>query len=138
MNEDIRVAVVVLGTLPLGVLANTVAALSIGIGAGVPSLGGERLTDREGRTIEISSNRPVPVLQAGEEAIKALLLKALADPARGTVVAFPAFARTLHHYGDYAAVFPEKNLAEEAIDGIGLAGPDKWVRSLTGSLKLLR
>lgn len=70
--------------------------------------------------------------------MKALLLKALADPVRGTVVAFPVFARTLHHYGDYAAVFPEKDLAEEAIDGIGLADPDKWVRSLTGSLKLLR
>ena len=51
---------------------------------------------------------------------------------------FPAFARSLHLYADYEAAFPDRDLSEETIDGLGLAGPAKWVRSLTGSLKLLR
>jgi hypothetical protein len=53
-------------------------------------------------------------------------------------VAFPSFARSLHVYAEYEAAFPEKELATEVIDGLGIAGPSKWVRSLTGSLKLLR
>jgi hypothetical protein len=54
------------------------------------------------------------------------------------VVPFPAFARSLHAYAEYEAAFPGRDLGEEAIDGLGLAGPAKWVKSLTGSLKLLR
>ncbi len=54
------------------------------------------------------------------------------------VVPFPAFARALHRYADYEAGLPGRDLAEEAIDGLGLAGPAKWIRSLSGSLKLLR
>jgi hypothetical protein len=98
------------------------------------------LTDRHDRTIDISSNQPVPVLQADAAAIRALLLKALARPDEGerAVVPFPAFARSLHAYAEYEAAFPGRDLGEEAIDGLGLAGPAKWVKSLTGSLKLLR
>jgi hypothetical protein len=48
------------------------------------------------------------------------------------------FARALHDYADYESAFPTRDLSGEAIDGLGLAGPSKWVRSLTGSLRLLR
>ena len=50
----------------------------------------------------------------------------------------PEFARAIHGFEEYQALFPGKDLAIEVIEGIGLAGPEKWVRSLTGSLKLLR
>ncbi|MEQ1405734.1 DUF2000 domain-containing protein [Neorhizobium sp. Rsf11] len=138
MIDDIRLAIIVNPALPLGLLSNTVAAISIGLGASMPELAARRLTDRENRTIDISSNRPVPILQADTEAIRSLLLRALAQPEERAVVPFPAFARALHDYRDYEASFPGRNLAEEAIDGLGLAGPSKWIRSLTGSLKLLR
>lgn len=101
-------------------------------------LGACRLADRAGRSIDISSNRPVPVLQAGGETIRDLLLKAVLRQGDAAVVPFPAFARALHRYADYEAGLPGRDLAEEAIDGLGLAGPAKWIRSLTGSLKLLR
>jgi hypothetical protein len=39
---------------------------------------------------------------------------------------------------DYAALVPTLDLPAERIDGIGLAGPGRWVRSLTGALKLFR
>ncbi|MFE0755059.1 DUF2000 domain-containing protein [Inquilinus sp. NPDC058860] len=129
--------------LPLGLIANTAGAIAIGLGARLPALAARRLTDRRDRTIDISSNQPVPVLQADAEAIRALLLKALAQPpvegvGERAVVPFPAFARSLHAYAEYEAAFPARDLGEEAIDGLGLAGPAKWVKSLTGSLKLLR
>lgn len=138
MLQDIRLAIVVDPNLPLGILSNTVAAISVGIGAALPELGARRLTDIRQNTIDISSNRPVPILQADPATIRLLMLKALAEPDERAIVPFPSFARSLHDYADYAAAFPKRNLEEEAIDGLGIAGPAKWVKSLTGSLKLLR
>ena len=133
-----RIAVVVDPSLPRGLLANTVAAIAVGIGAAEQSLGNAILTDGLGRSIHNSSNLPVPILEAPAEAIGALLMKALPGPDGARIVAFPQRARALHAFADYAALFPTLDLAGETIEGLGLAGPDKWVRSLTGSLKLLR
>ena len=138
MLQDIRLAIIVNPELPPGHLANTIAAISIGIGAAMPVLGNQHLTDSNQNTIDISSNQPIPILQADGRTIGALLLKALPKEEDRIIVPFPAFARSLHSYADYETQFPERDLSEETIDGIGLAGASKWVKSLTGSLKLLR
>lgn len=138
MSDDLRLAIIVNPSLPLGLIGNTVAAIAIGVGARVPELGARPLSDRAERRFDSSSEKPVPILQADGAVLRALLLKALADPARRAVVPFPAFARPLHDFADYQAQLPERDLADEAIDGLGLAGPARWVRSLTGALKLLR
>jgi hypothetical protein len=137
MNVE-RLAIIVDPGLPLGLLANTVATIGAGIGAVMPALGGTVLTDAAGRSVHNSAALPAPILQAAPEAIRGVLLKALPVPEGATVVAFPQFARAIHQFADYRALFPSRDLEAEIIDGIGLAGPDKWVRSLTGSLKLLR
>jgi len=137
-GEDWRVAVIVEPALPAGELANTIAVLSIGLGAAAPALAGAQLTDQTGRTFHVSANKPVPVLQAAAADLRSLLLKALPAPDGALVVPFPRFARALHVYADYEASIPARDLSSEIIDGIGLAGPTKWIRSLTGSLKLLR
>ncbi len=138
MLGDIRLAIIVNPELPPGLIANTVAAISVGIGAAVPALGARQLTDRLDRKIDISSNQPIPILQADGGVIQALLLKALAEKSPRAIVPFPAFARALHNYSDYELAFPDRDLAEEVIDGLGIAGPARWVRSLTGSLRLLK
>ncbi len=138
MQEDLRIAIIVNPELSSGLLANTVGAVSIGLGAKLPFIAARQLVDKTGVAIDISSDRPVPILQADPETIRALLLKAATYEERQAVVAFPAFARSLHVYAEYEAALPERELATEVIDGLGIAGPAKWVRSLTGSLKLLR
>ncbi|KKX33711.1 DUF2000 domain-containing protein [Rhizobium sp. LC145] len=138
MNDDIRLAIIVNPALSLGFLANTVGAVSIGLGAKLPLLAARQLADRDGRAIDISSNRPVPILQADTDTIRSIMLKAIDHAERQSVVAFPAFARSLHDYREYEAAFPDRDLTQETIDGLGIAGPAKWVKSLTGSLKLLR
>lgn len=138
MLEDIRLAIIVNPDLPPGHLANTIAAVSIGMGAAMPTLGARQLSDRRKTTIDISSSRPVPVLQADSRTIGALLAKTLPRQDGRVIVAFPSFARALHSYADYEATFPERDLGEETIDGLGLAGESRWIRSLTGALKLLR
>ncbi len=138
MPPDSRLAIVVNPELPLGLLANTVGAIGIGLGARLPWLGNRPLTDADGRTVDDSSILPVPILAAGPEAIGALLLKAMPRGGDSALVVFPAFSRSLHDYRDYEAQLPDKHLADEVIDGIGLCGPAKLVKSLTGSLRLLR
>lgn len=136
--DDIRIAVVVAPSLALGFLANTVAVIGVGLGAALPGLANTPLIDAADRSVLNSANRPLPVLQAEPAQIGQLLLKALPAPHGAAVVPFPAFARSLHSFGDYRAQFPMRNLAQERIEGLGLAGPSKWVKSLTGALKLLR
>ncbi|MDL2405515.1 DUF2000 domain-containing protein [Rhizobium calliandrae] len=138
MLPDIRLAIVINPDLPLGLIANTASAIAIGLGARFPALAARQLIDCEGRAIDISSNMPVPMLQADAGTIRSLLLKALPPQGERAVVAFPAFARSLHDYTQYEATFPDRDLKMEVIDGLGIAGPSKWVKSLTGSLKLLR
>lgn len=138
MQEDLRLAIIVNPELPLGLLANTVGTISIGLGAKLPYIAARQLTDKSGTAIDISSDRPVPVLQADAETIRFIVLKAASFEERQAVVAFPAFARSMHVYAEYEKTFPDKELSSETIDGVGIAGPAKWVRSLTGSLKLLR
>jgi hypothetical protein len=133
-----RVVFVVEPSLPLGLLANTVATLAIGLGAAAPTLGGVRLRDRTGRAVLCSADRPAPILQAPADRIRELLLKALPPPLDGIVVPFPAFARAIHQFEDYVMSLERRDLVDEAVDGLALAGPERWVRSLTGSLKLLR
>ena len=137
MIPDSRLAIVVNPELPPGLLANTVGAIGIGLGARLPWLGNRPLTDADGRTIDDSSILPVPILSASPEAIRALMLKAMPRGDNALVV-FPAFSRALHDYLEYEAQLPGRQLASEAIDGVGLCGPAKWVKSLTGSLRLLR
>jgi hypothetical protein len=43
-----------------------------------------------------------------------------------------------HSFSDYAAEFTAHELASQLIDGLGISGPEKCVRSLAGVLKLLR
>jgi hypothetical protein len=138
MLQDVRLAVIVNPDLPPGHLANTIAAVSIGMGAAMPALGARQLTDRRQATIDISANRPVPVLQADSRTIGTLLAKALPRQDGRVIVAFPSFARALHSYADYEATFSGRDLGEETIDGLGLVGESRWIKSLTGSLKLLR
>ena len=138
MLPDIRLAIVINPDLPLGLIANTAGAIAIGLGAKFPGLAARQLVDRQERAIDISSNLPVPILQADAETIGLLLLKALPQQDERAIVPFPAFARSLHDYREYEATFPGRDLSEETIDGLGIVGPLKWVKSLTGSLKLLR
>ena len=136
--SDYRIAIIVDPTLPLGFLANTVATTAVGIGAAQPSFGNTVLTDAAGRSIHNSANRPVPILQASPDLIRLLLLKSLPAPREARVIPFPEFARNLHAFVDYQEQFPSRDLAAETIVGLGISGPEKWVKSLTGNLKLLR
>lgn len=134
---DLRVAIVVSPDQPLGLLANTVATIGVGLAAKHPGLGGVALTDAAGTSIYCSADRPVPILQSDGAGLQTLLKRAQADK-EITCVAFPVFARSLHEFSEYEEAFPSRTLSKEDIAGIGVCGTSKTVRSLTGAFKLLR
>ncbi|CNF04692.1 Uncharacterized protein conserved in bacteria [Yersinia bercovieri] len=138
MAEQMRIAIIVNPELPVGLIANTTSAVGIGLAARFPQLAGAVLSDSEGKEIDVSSKLPVPILQANASQMREVLLKALVATHERAIVPFPAFARSMHSFEDYEATFPLRSLTNEQLDGLGLVGPEKWVRSLTGALKLLR
>lgn len=137
-TADIRVAIVLEPSLPPGLLANTAAAIGIGLGAVATVLGDVRLADAAGRAFAVGSTRPVPILRGDAATLARLFLRAVPAPSGAAVVPFPRFARAMHDFAAYAETVPVRDLAEEPLDGLGLVGPAAWVRSLTGSLPLLR
>lgn len=140
MTEDMRVAVLLRPDLPVGALVNTAAVVAVGLAAHVPSLAGTALMDAEERQVLGCSELPVPILQADSKTLQEIIRKACGEEAPGgvAVVPFPAFARSIHSFAEYEQQLAERDLTNEELDGIGLLGPTRWVRSLTGSLKLLR
>lgn len=138
MSTSLRLAIIVNPELSLGLIANTASALGIGLAAKFPQLAASQLSDSQGRALDVSSKLPVPVLQASPEQIREILLKALAGDAEKAIVPFPAYARSMHSFDEYVQAFPQRDLATEILDGLALCGPEKWVKSLTGALKLLR
>jgi hypothetical protein len=135
---DLRLAVVVDPNLPPGLLANTVAVVAAGLGAACPGIGGVTMRDGDGRRFSNSADRPIAVLQADGAGLAALFARLQDVPEGAVTVVFPCFARTLHAFADYAETLPSRHVAKEPLEGIGLCGPGRWVKSLTGSMKLLR
>ena len=98
MDQDVRIAIIVNPELPPGLVANTIGAIAIGLGAKLPVLGNSQLTDRDRKVLDTSSNRPVPVLQAPADVIAVAMRRALPIPEGAAVVPFPAFARVIARF----------------------------------------
>lgn len=133
-----RVVVIADPAAPLGLLANAVGVVALGLGAVEPALAGQQLQDCLGRQFRASASLPLPVLQAGPEAMHALFERARSDAAIDAVVAFPHFARQIHDFASYQISLRERDLASEALAAIGLLGEGAAVKGLTRGLALLR
>lgn len=136
--DDFALAVVVNPALPAGLLANTVGTLATGLGARFPALSAGQVCDQAGLWFDTSSRLPMPVLQADTATLKLLLQRCQTRHSRSAMVVYPSFAREIQQIDTYLAEVARRDLSAEPLDGIALCGPRKWVRSLTGALKLLR
>ena len=122
--STLRVAVIVAPDMPLGLTANSVGVIALGLGAQCPHLADSALADADGRQFGSVCNEPMPVLQADRTTIRDVMLKAFAHrPEGAAIVPFPAFARSIHVFADYEKALGTRSLNEEEIDGLGLAGP---------------
>ena len=126
--------VVVDEALPPGKAANAAAVIAMTLGTKVPAMIGEDFVDGLGGVHAGLFREGLPVLKAPSSELT--LLRARAVAADVGVVGMPVNG---HQTNDYEA-FVEMVGSSASVSYLGLAlyGPARVVRSLTGSLALLR
>jgi hypothetical protein len=125
--------------LPLGLIANTTAALGVSLSNEISGLVGKDLWDANQNIHKGITNLNLPVLAMDKTELRKLYLRLLEEPAEDImVIGFNNVAQTSKSYGDY-----EKRLLNTPTDkinllGVCLYGRKKKINKLTGNLKLLK
>lgn len=134
--EPGKVAIVVDGSLPPGLAANTAAVLALTLGRRVESIIGPDLKDADGSTHVGITTVPIPILTATANEVKSLRNRAVGEQL--LVVGFTDCAQRTRTYDDYAQLLEKATEDDLSYIGIAVHGPRKAVQKLTGSLPLLR
>ena len=125
--------------LPVGLIANTSAALGISLASGIDGLSGKKLTDADGRVHAGVTRIPIPILALSKAELKLRYDDLLQNADEElTLIGFNDVAQRCMKYEDY-----EKQLAAAGKDeinylGFCVYGPKKAVNKLTGSIKMLK
>ena len=134
-----KCVIVVDHTLPVGLIANTAAVLSMSIGKTVDGIIGDDAVDKDGSIHRGITRAVVPILKGDDKLIRAIRDQLIQQADDGLFhVDFCDLAqqsRDYEHYTDKLRVTPGDGLNYL---GIAICGPDKKVNSLTGSIGLLR
>ena len=127
------------GSLPLGVLANTAAILGITLGKKLPEAVGADVTDRSGREHLGIIAFPVPILRGSPEAIRQIREKLYQpDFHELTAVDFSDLAQGCRTYDEFIEKMGQAPESALQYIGVAVCGPKKKVNKLTGSMSLLR
>lgn len=137
--QNEKCVMVVDGSLPLGMIANTAAIMGITLGKKLPEAVGADVTDQSGREHLGIIAFPVPILRGSPETIRQIREKLYQpDFQELTAVDFSDLAQGCRTYDE----FTEKmsRVPESALQylGVAICGPKKKVNQLTGSMPLLR
>lgn len=126
-------------TLPIGLIANTCAVLALSLGKNHPELVGHDLHDRDGDLHPGITTVVMPILGSAKDSIAAIRRKAKGQASDGLqIIDVSNIAQQTKTYGDYGGLLKETSSEELQYFGICLFGPAQLIKSLTGSLPLLR
>ncbi|MDO5603467.1 MAG: DUF2000 domain-containing protein [Oscillospiraceae bacterium] len=138
-TEDRKCVIILDGSLPVGILANTAAILGITLGSRIPEAVGPAVDDKSGNSHLGIITIPVPVLKASKEKIREIREKLFELEFSDVVtVDFSDVAQSCNIYSDYikkAAAVQEKDFI---YFGVGMYGRKNLINKLSGSLPLLR
>jgi len=124
--------------LPIGLLANTAAALGLSLGNHVPGLIGPDVTDLDGMLHKGITAVPIPVLAVDRGTLKSLYAMAMKESKELLVIGFSTTAQQCNSYDMYCKRIMQKSGNELDYLGLCFYGPEKVVNRLCGQLKLLR
>ena len=134
-----KVVIVPARNLEPGRAVNVSACLAAGLAGACPGWAGAELQDADGLRSVASAHLPIVMLAADTDALGALLRRLTAvQGCPGAVCLFPVYAQSVHDAPSYWKQHRETAHAQEALHGLGLAGPKQWINSLTGSLPMFR
>ncbi|WP_432403456.1 DUF2000 domain-containing protein [Wukongibacter sp. M2B1] len=125
--------------LPIGLIANTAAALGISLASETKDLIGKKLKDINGRVHEGITNIPIPILALSKEELKDKYDEILEkDNQDLKIIGFNDVAQKSLSYDDYEIKLASSDKAQINYLGLCIYGPKKKVNKLTGNLKMLR
>ena len=135
-----KVAIVLADGLAPGQASNVAACIAAGLAAAKSDWAGKPLVDAAGLRSVSSSHLAIAILRADPVTMSELVVQLThkAAPGGGVLSVFPAYAQAIHECGEYWTQHDVATHANEALLGIGFAGPKRWVSRLTGSLPLWR
>lgn len=125
--------------LPVGLIANTAAALGLSLGSRIGGLVGSDALDKDNRLHVGITQVNLPMLGAAKEEIKAVRAKLYDEEYRDVVVIdFCLAAQRSRDYADYMQLLASSSAGDLDYLGICLRGPVKTINKLTGGFSLLR
>lgn len=131
-----KCAVIIDGSLPVGVIANIAAILGITAGMKAPYIVGEDVYDSEGSSHSGIIRFPVPVLKGNAEILKDIHKKA--EELGISAADFTGLAQSCKTYDEYILKMSVSSESSLEYLGIAVFGDKRSVNRLTGSLPLLK
>lgn len=138
VSQNFKMVIVLDESLPVGLLSNTAAVLSLTLGNKIEGLIDKELTDESNVIHTGLTNTPLPILKANAEELRKLYAQTLSLRDKLLVVDITDAAQTTKNYKDYEEKLKNKTSEELKFLGVALAGELETVKSLTGNLGLLR
>ncbi|MTI81061.1 MAG: DUF2000 domain-containing protein [Firmicutes bacterium] len=127
------------GDLPIGLIANTTAALGISIASEVNGLTGKKLLDKDGRVHQGITNIPIPILTLPREEIRVKYDEMLEkNDSDIKIIGFNETAQKPLNYENYELKLSKTKKDQINYLGLCLYGPKKKINKLTGNLRMLR
>ncbi|MBP2654141.1 MAG: hypothetical protein H6Q73_1710 [Firmicutes bacterium] len=124
--------------LPLGLIANTAAALGLSLGSKVEGLVGPDIFDKDERIHIGITKVNLPILGTSQEEIKAIREKVYEEEFRDIlVIDFCSVAQKSKRYEDYTELLSETKVDNIKYLGICLYGSSQKINKLTGGFSLL-
>lgn len=138
VTPDYKMVIILDGDLPVGLLCNTSAVLSLTIGNQVENLIDKNLEDGDGTIHTGLTNTPLPILKLNINKLKELRIKANENGKDLLIVDITDAAQSTKNYVDYEEKLKSRTSNELKYLGIALAGDKKIINGLTGNLPLLK
>lgn len=134
--DEMKYVILVDGSLPKGVAANTAAVLSATVGSRVPELIGHTVEDGAGAQHQGITMLPIAVLQCNQSRMQEVRLSG--EQKGMLVVGFTRTAQHAHDYEHYERCMSGAEPDELEYLGVAVFGERKAVTGLTGDMGLLR
>lgn len=126
-------------SLPIGLIANTAAVLSLTLGKKIDGIIGADIYDSSSQKHTGITNIPIPILKGTKDGNRDLRMKIVKEEFSNLlVVDFSNAAQMTKNYEDYTKKIAQFSTEDLQYLGIALYGEKKSINKLTGNLPLLK
>lgn len=138
-NSSNKCVIIIDYLLPIGLIANTAAVLSLTLGKKIDGIIGADVYDSSNHKHTGITNIPIPILKGTKEGIRDMRMRIVKEEFLNLlVVDFSNAAQMTKNYEDYTEKLAQFSTEELQYLGIALYGEKKSINKLTGNIPLLK